>query len=105
MSPALSDGRFFRGSQLSERYGDKYCTTNYNVNVIFFFCRFYTLQSMLKSSQASFVLSASRQCLQKQLRTMSQSIYDFTAVNLKGEEVSLSKYKGKVVLIENVASL
>lgn len=44
-------------------------------------------------------------CLQKQLRTMSQSIYDFTAVNLKGVEVSLSKYKGKVVLIENVASL
>lgn len=44
-------------------------------------------------------------CLHKQLRTMSQSIYDFTAVNLKGEEVSLSKYKGKVVLIENVASL
>jgi len=36
---------------------------------------------------------------------MSQSIYDFTAKNLKGDEVSLSKYKGKVVLIENVASL
>lgn len=69
-----------------------------------FLCRF-TLQSMLKCSQASFVLSASRQCLQKQVRTMSQSIYDFTAKNLKGDEVSLSKYKGKVVLIENVASL
>ena len=36
---------------------------------------------------------------------MSQSFYDFKAVNLKGEEVSFSKYKGKVVLIENVASL
>ena len=38
-------------------------------------------------------------------RKMSQSFYDFKAVNLKGEEVSFSKYKGKVVLIENVASL
>ncbi|WP_163194642.1 glutathione peroxidase [Clostridium thermarum] len=31
-------------------------------------------------------------------------IYDFTAVTLEGEEISLSKYKGKVLLIVNTAS-
>ncbi|XP_076177415.1 glutathione peroxidase-like 1 isoform X2 [Ptiloglossa arizonensis] len=32
------------------------------------------------------------------------SIYDFTAKSIKGEEVPLSKYKGHVCLIVNVAS-
>lgn len=32
------------------------------------------------------------------------SIYDFTVKNIDGEDVSLSKYKGKVLLIVNVAS-
>ncbi|KAL6442633.1 hypothetical protein ACFW04_002630 [Cataglyphis niger] len=32
------------------------------------------------------------------------SIYDFTANNIKGEEVPLSKYRGHVCLIVNVAS-
>jgi glutathione peroxidase len=32
------------------------------------------------------------------------SIYEFSAVNNKGEEVSLSAYKGKVLLIVNTAS-
>lgn len=32
------------------------------------------------------------------------SIYDFTAVDIDGNEVSLDKYKGHVVLIVNVAS-
>ena len=45
------------------------------------------------------------QFLYRYSRKMSQSFYDVKAVNLKGEEVSFSKYKGKVVLIENVASL
>jgi len=40
-----------------------------------------------------------------QVRAMSKTLYDFKVKNLKGEEVNLSKYKGKVVLIENVASL
>jgi glutathione peroxidase len=34
----------------------------------------------------------------------NMSIYDFKAVTLEGEEVSLSKYKGKVLLIVNTAS-
>ena len=33
------------------------------------------------------------------------SFYDITATNIKGQEVSFTKYKDKVVLIENVASL
>lgn len=32
------------------------------------------------------------------------SVYDFAVKNLDGEEVSLSKYKGKVILIVNIAS-
>lgn len=32
------------------------------------------------------------------------SIYDYTAKNAKGEEVSLSNYKGKVLLVVNTAS-
>ena len=61
---------------------------------------------MLKCMQTSAVRLSSLQCFyRQQVRKMSQSFYDFTAVNLKGEEVSFSKYKGKVVLIENVASL
>ncbi len=34
----------------------------------------------------------------------TESIYDFTMKNIDGKDVPLSKYKGKVVLIVNVAS-
>ncbi len=33
-----------------------------------------------------------------------QSVYDFSAKNIKGQDVPLSQYKGKVLLIVNVAS-
>lgn len=33
-----------------------------------------------------------------------KSIYDFTVKNIDGEDVKLSKYKGGVLLIVNVAS-
>ena len=32
------------------------------------------------------------------------SIYDFNVVNIDGQEISMSKYKDKVLLIVNVAS-
>lgn len=35
---------------------------------------------------------------------MTQTIYDFKVLNTKGEEVKLSDYKGKVLLIVNIAS-
>ena len=35
---------------------------------------------------------------------MSQAIYDFSAKSNKGKEVSLSDYKGKVLLVVNTAS-
>lgn len=34
----------------------------------------------------------------------AKSVYDFTVKNIKGEDVSLEKYKGFVLLIVNVAS-
>ena len=40
-----------------------------------------------------------------QVRAMSKTIHDFAVKSLQGDDVSLSQYKGKVVLIENVASL
>ncbi|CAM8952751.1 unnamed protein product [Rhodiola kirilowii] len=36
--------------------------------------------------------------------TTEQSVYDFTVKDIDGNDVSLSKYKGKVMLIVNVAS-
>ena len=36
---------------------------------------------------------------------MSKTIYDFTIKDIDGKEVSLAAYKGKVVMIVNVASL
>ena len=35
---------------------------------------------------------------------MSKSVYDFTVKDLTGKEISLSQYKGKFLLIVNVAS-
>ena len=35
---------------------------------------------------------------------MSDSIYDFKATRLNGEEVELDAYRGKVLLIVNTAS-
>lgn len=34
----------------------------------------------------------------------AKSIYEFTAKNIQGEDVSLEKYRGKVCIIVNVAS-
>uniref|UniRef100_A0A7N0VIJ8 Glutathione peroxidase n=1 Tax=Kalanchoe fedtschenkoi TaxID=63787 RepID=A0A7N0VIJ8_KALFE len=36
--------------------------------------------------------------------TTEQTVYDFTVKDIDGNEVSLSKYKGKVLLVVNVAS-
>ena len=36
---------------------------------------------------------------------MSKTIYDFKMKDIDGKEVSLADYKGKVVMIVNVASL
>lgn len=38
------------------------------------------------------------------LLLMSNSIFDFTMKNIDGQETSLAKFKGKVVLVVNVAS-
>ena len=35
---------------------------------------------------------------------MSKSIYEFSAKNIKGEEISLETYRGKVLLVVNTAS-
>lgn len=35
---------------------------------------------------------------------MAQTVYDFTVKNIEGKDVSLSEYKGKPLLIVNVAS-
>ncbi|XP_058094090.1 probable glutathione peroxidase 2 [Magnolia sinica] len=42
--------------------------------------------------------------LQKMAEDMPKSIYDFTVKDIRGNDVSLSSYSGKVLLIVNVAS-
>lgn len=57
--------------------------------------------------QLSLVSRPVSRLIKSQIRSMAKfsSVHDFTVKNLQGEPVSLSKYKGKVILIENVASL
>ena len=38
-------------------------------------------------------------------KPQAKSLYEFTVKNIDGKDVSLSKYKGDVLLIVNVASL
>ena len=40
----------------------------------------------------------------KNISGFSKSIYDYSAVSIDGEELSMEKYKGKKILIVNVAS-
>jgi glutathione peroxidase len=42
--------------------------------------------------------------LRAESKEAPMSIYDFTVKNIQGEDVSLSRYRGKVLLIVNVAS-
>jgi glutathione peroxidase len=45
-----------------------------------------------------------RQAVPATRSTVMKDVYDFTMKNIDGQEVSLSAYRGKVVLIVNVAS-
>ena len=54
------------------------------------FLRIYVMAASVSSAAAS-VSSAT-------------SIYEFTVKDIRGQDVSLTKYKGKVCLIVNVAS-
>ena len=38
------------------------------------------------------------------MNVMAQNVYDFNVLDRKGNEVSLSEYKGKVLLIVNTAT-
>ena len=40
----------------------------------------------------------------KSAKPAAKSLYEFTAKDIDGKEISLSKYKGDVLLIVNVAS-
>ena len=43
-------------------------------------------------------------CAQNKAKTKMTTIYDFKALNNKGEEVDMAQYKGKVLMIVNTAS-
>jgi len=51
-----------------------------------------------------FVLVSLLMILNIQAKDSSMCIYDFNVKNIDGKEVSMSKYKDKVLLIVNVAS-
>lgn len=72
------------------------------------FCSFSNSYLMLRTVfRLSLVSRPVSRLIKSQIRSMAKfsSVHDFTVKNLQGEPVSLSKYKGKVILIENVASL
>ncbi|CAL1365992.1 unnamed protein product [Linum trigynum] len=62
---------------------------------------FYTYQSDLPSFSTVINMAAQQE---DSSSSSSSSIYDFTVKDIKGSDVSLSEYKGKVLLIVNVAS-
>ncbi|MFA6824671.1 MAG: hypothetical protein WCR38_03585, partial [Bacteroidales bacterium] len=41
---------------------------------------------------------------QNEEKEVKESFYDFKAISIEGEEVSMSDYKGKVVIVVNTAS-
>lgn len=49
-------------------------------------------------------LSCSNHPNNNKSEVMEKTLYDFTVKNKKGEDISLSQYKGKVVLVVNTAS-
>jgi glutathione peroxidase len=57
---------------------------------IYFLCGGLFLGSLAQTSVAS--------------EKKAQSVYDFTMNNIEGKEISLTRYKGKVLLLVNVAS-
>lgn len=85
----------------------KWCVRDYNVKrwmwlcVFFYSTPFYFALLIFHSSSFSSVMACSAN--QGNPET-AQSVYEFTVNDIKGEPVSLEKYKGHVLIIVNVAS-
>ena len=59
---------------------------------------------MLATLVSMAILGCHTQSVTPQTPTQPKTIYDFTMKDIDGKDVSLSKYKGKVILVVNVAS-
>ena len=64
---------------------------------------FYYALPILSIMIISFLYSKNNRS-QIDISNLSKSFYDYTATSIDGEVVSMADYKGKVVLIVNVAS-
>ena len=64
----------------------------------------YFLIPVLFLVSISFLYSFFDRNITINLKDFSQSIYDYNIISIDGDSVSMSKYKGKKILIVNVAS-
>ena len=61
--------------------------------------------AMQQVTTLPFTQSSDQACMRADLRhSVQDTIYDIAVKDITGEDVQLSKYKGKVVLVVNVAS-
>ena len=61
--------------------------------------------ALLFTGASAFVRSAGSANARRASLRMASTLADFSATTIDGKDKKLSDYKGKVVLIENVASL
>ena len=76
---------------------DKTCTITSSFNLIT-----VTITFLIMAQQAVEIVSSLIDTMEH--KEAVHTIYDFNAVDIDGQEVSMSKYKGKLLLIINVAS-
>jgi hypothetical protein len=65
----------------------------------------FPIMFLLRFISLLMIGSVAKAVTKRSFSSMSRSIYEFSAKSLSGEEVSFSKYQGKPILIENIASL
>tara|TARA_Y100000996_G_scaffold302202_1_gene239620 strand:- start:127 stop:345 length:219 start_codon:yes stop_codon:yes gene_type:complete len=64
----------------------------------------YFLIPVLFLVSISFLYSFFDRSIKINLKDFSKSIYDYNIISIDGDSISMSKYKGKKILIVNVAS-
>ena len=64
----------------------------------------YYLVPVLILVSISFLYSFFDRSTQIDLKDFSKSIYDYNLISIDGDSISISEYKGKKILIVNVAS-
>ncbi len=75
-----------------------------NLLIILMLAAVVLVHGCKKQEHAAPAASEDNDLTKKEIETMENNFYDFTAVTLDGKTVSMQQYKGKVVLVVNTAS-